>query len=100
MWDGEEELALETEGMGLNTGSIAPGGRRQGVSIHFRGGLSSVSRESECLNGEVWTYLATMPHVLQGTGKYHFLHGTSGQFNGGPNTFDFSGAKVFYLCCQ
>lgn len=59
--------------MGLNTGSLASGGRRQGVSIYFIGGLSSLSRESECLNGEVWTYLATMPNVLQGTGEYHFF---------------------------
>lgn len=88
------------EGLGLGTGSLASGGRRQEVSIHFTGGLSSLSRESECLNGEVWTYLATLSDVLQGTHEYHFLHVSSGQFNGGPNAFDFSGVQVFCSCCQ
>lgn len=83
--------------MGLNTGSLASRGRRQGISIHFTGGLSSLFRESECLNGEEWTYLSTMSNVLQGTHEYHFLHASSGQFNRGPNAFDFFSSQGLLL---
>lgn len=53
MWDGEEKIASEIEGMGLNTGSLASIARRQGISIHFIEGVNSLSCESECLNGEM-----------------------------------------------
>lgn len=53
MWGREEKLAIEIEGMGLNTGSLTSVARRQGINIHCIGGLNSVSRETECLNGEM-----------------------------------------------